>query len=192
MMSLQKMVAIVLGTACSTLAQAQPPESPVQRLAAQRDAMARLAILDGIWRGKGSIVLPDGKKHEIVQTERVGPFLDGTVKMVEGRGHEPDGKVSFNALGIISYDPDKQVYSMHSYAQGHAGDFVVTPLADGFAWDIPAGPMTIKYVAIVKDGVWHETGDRVLPGKEPVRFFDMTLKRLGDSSWPAAGAVGVN
>lgn len=191
-MNLQKVVAIALGTACSALALAQPPEAPAQRIAAQRDAMARFAALDGTWRGKGYVVLPEGKKHEIVQTERVGSFLDGAIKMVEGRGHEPDGKVSFNALGVISYDPARKAYSMHSYAQGYEGDFVVTPLADGFAWDIPAGPMTIKYVATVKDGVWHETGDRVAPGKEPVRFFDMTLKRLGDTSWPAGGAVGIH
>jgi hypothetical protein len=32
-------------------------------------------------------------------------------------------------------------------------------------------------------------GDRIEPGKEPVRFFEMSLKRVGDSSWPAAGAI---
>ena len=28
-----------------------------------------------------------------------------------------------------------------------------------------------------------------MPGKEPDRFFEMTLKRIGDADWPAAGAV---
>ena len=49
--------------------------------------------------------------------------------------------------------------------------------------------MTIRYTCVVKDGVWHEVGDRIVPGKEPVRFFEMTLKRVGDTSWPSEGAI---
>ena len=78
---------------------------------------------------------------------------------------------------------------MRSYAQGRSGDFSFTPTADGFQWEIPAGPMTIRYTAVVKDGSWHEVGDRVLPDGQAVRFFEMNLSRLGDSDWPAAGAI---
>ncbi|PYS62794.1 MAG: hypothetical protein DMF76_08240 [Acidobacteria bacterium] len=78
---------------------------------------------------------------------------------------------------------------MHSYAQGNVGDFAFKPTADGFVWEIHAGPFTIRYTAMIKDGTWHEVGDRIMPGKDPVRIFDMNLKRLGDTSWPAAGAV---
>jgi hypothetical protein len=28
-----------------------------------------------------------------------------------------------------------------------------------------------------------------MPGKDPIRFFEMDLKRVGDTDWPAAGAV---
>ena len=49
--------------------------------------------------------------------------------------------------------------------------------------------MTIRYTAKVKDGTWHEVGERIVPGKEPVRFTELTLKRVGDTTWPAAGAV---
>jgi preprotein translocase subunit SecE len=38
--------------------------------------------------------------------------------------------------------------------------------------------------------VWHEVGERIMPGKDPVRFFEMTLKRVSDTTWPAGGAVG--
>jgi len=116
--------------------------------------------------------------------------LDGSLRVVEGRGYEADGTVSFNALGIISYDPQSKAYSMHSYAQGNVGDFVLTPTKDGYSWEIPAGPMTMKYTATIKDGTWIETGDRVMPGKEPVRFFEMKLERVGDTDWPSAGALG--
>jgi hypothetical protein len=72
---------------------------------------------------------------------------------------------------------------------GYAGDFNHTPSADGYVWEIPAGPMTIRYTAHLKDGVWNEVGDRVAQGQAPVRFFEMNLKRVGDTDWPAAGAI---
>lgn len=37
-----------------------------------------------------------------------------------------------------------------------AGDFPLTVTADGFAWEIPAGTMTIRYVTTIKDDTWHE------------------------------------
>jgi hypothetical protein len=152
--------------------------------------MVRLAYMDGVWRGPAWTIQPSGEKHSVTQTERIGPFLDGSVKVIEGRGYDADGKVTFNAFGTVSFDAAKKVYTLHSHAQGRVGDFVLTPTSDGFTWDIPAGPMTIHYTAVVKDGTWREVGDRVVPGKEPVRFFEMNLKRVGDTNWPAAGAIG--
>lgn len=168
---------------------AQGGGDPKILLDAQREAMKPLAFMDGVWRGNASTLLPTGEKHEVTQTERIGPFLDGTVKVIEGRGYTADGTVSFNALGIVSFDPGKNAYTIHSHAMGRTGDFAMKPAADGFTWEIPAGPMTIRYTATVKDGTWHEVGDRILPGKDPVRFFEMTLKRIGDSDWPGAGAI---
>lgn len=171
----------------TALGQGRP--DPGARMEAQREAMASLAFMDGVWRGEAWTLLPSGERHTLTQTERVGPFLDGTVKVIEGRGYEADGAVSFNALGIVSYDPAQQTFSMRSYALGQAGDFALTPTADGFTWEIPAGPATIRYAATVEDGVWHEVGDRIVPGQEPVRFFEMTLTRVGDTAWPADGAI---
>jgi hypothetical protein len=185
-----KLVALIAATLMAASAvQSRQMDNPSQRIAVQRDAMARFAFLDGVWRGPAVTNLPNGSKHEITQTERVGPFLDGSIRVMEGRGYEADGKVSFNALGTVSYDAAKKIYTLHSNAQGHVGDFVLTPTSDGFAWEIPAGPMIIRYVATVKDGAWREVGDRIMPGKEPVRFFEMNLKRVGDTTWPAGGAV---
>jgi hypothetical protein len=175
--------------AVPALAQQRP--DPAALLAAQRDAMATFAFMDGVWRGPATTVLPSGVTHAITQTERIGPLLGGAVKVIEGRGYDADGATTFNALGVISYDVATKTFSMRSYAMGHAGDFPVRRTADGFAWEIPAGPMTIRYNAIIKDGTWTEVGDRIAPGKDPVRFFEMTLKRIGDSDWPQAGAVAL-
>jgi hypothetical protein len=170
-----------------TLGQGQPDTGA--RIAAERDAMTRLAYMDGVWRGAAWTVLPTGR-HDIIQTERIGPFLDGSVKVIEGRGYEPDGRAGFNAFGVISYEPETKRYNLHSYALGYAGDFPLTLTADGYTWDVPAGPgMTIHYTATITNGTWREVGDRVVPGRDPVRFFEMNLKRVGDTTWPGGGAI---
>lgn len=177
------------GSLAATPGFAQGRPDPAVLISAQREAMKPLAFLDGIWRGPASTILPSGETHLVTQTERVGPFLDGSVRVIEGRAYQPDGTVAFNAFATISYDPARRAYTFHSYAQGNMGDFALTPAADGFVWEIPGGPMTIRYTATVKDGKWHEVGDRIVPGRDPVRFFEMTLQRIGDATWPEAGAV---
>lgn len=174
---------------CAATAWAQERPDPAALMAAQRDAMGVFAFMDGVWRGPATTVLPSGDKHAITQTERIGPLLGGTVKVIEGRGYEGDGKTTFNALGIISYNVAAKTYSMRSYAMGYAGDFPVQRTSDGFSWEIPAGQATIRYSATVKDGTWTEVGDRIVPGKDPVRFFEMKLTRVGDSEWPQSGAI---
>ncbi len=173
----------------SLIASGQGRPDPAALIAAQREAMAPLAFMDGVWRGPAWTILSSGEKHNITQTERIGPFLDGSVKVIEGRGYNADGTVGFNAFGTISYNPAAHVYTLHSYALGNVGDFVLTRTSDGYTWEIPAGPMTIRYTAVIKDGAWREVGDRIAPGKDPVRFFEMNLKRVGDTNWPAAGAI---
>lgn len=165
---------------------AQAPDPAM--LAAERAAMAKFAWMDGTWRGPAVTKVPGGE-HRVTQTERIGPMLDGTIRVLEGKGFNLDGSVGFNAFATISYNPATKNYTLHSNAQGRVGDFPITPTADGYVWEIPAGPTTIRYTAMFASGSWHEVGDRVTPGQPPVRFFEMTLTRVGDTSWPAAGGL---
>src|SRR5690348_8458613 len=98
---------LVLTTLLLSLAAQSRPE-PAALISAQRAAMARLAIMDGVWRGPAGTILETGQKHNVTQTERIGPFLDGSVKVIEGRGYDSEGKVTFNAFGTISYDVGKK------------------------------------------------------------------------------------
>ena len=172
-----------------SVASGQGRPDPAALISAQRDALKRFAYMDGVWRGPAWTILASGQRHDITQTERIGPFLDGSVKVMEGRGYESDGRVGFNAFAVLSYQIDKKAYVLHSYAQGLAGDFTLTPTADGYVWEIPVGPMTIRYTATIGNNTWREVGDYVTPGKDPVRFFEMNLKRVGDTKWPGDGAI---
>ena len=169
---------------------AQPGANTEALMSAQREAMKALAMLDGEWRGPAKSLRSDGGWHPMVQTERVGTMLDGTVRVLEGRGYEANGELSFSAFAVISYSPTTKAYTMRSYSSGRVGDFPIVPTATGFTWEIQAGPdMKIAYEAIIKDGVWTETGTRIPTSGEPVKFIEFSVTRLGDSAWPAAGAL---
>ena len=151
--------------------------------------MAAFARLDGEWRGAATMTAPDGRKVTTTHTERVGPLLDGTGRLIEGRSYDQSGRTAFNALGVASYDPDTRRYQLRSHAMGRSGEFPLTPTAGGSEWEMKAGRATIRYVATIRDGQWIETGERIEPGKPPLRFIEMKLARIGDSEWPAGGAV---
>lgn len=172
----------------ATPAAAQMSASP-NGSAEQRAAIARLDRMNGEWRGTAVTTTPGGQ-ITLTQTERVGNLLGGSIKLVEGRGYAADGSTQFNALGIISWDARAGRYVFRAHAQGFSGDYPFEATEDGFRWEAPAGPgAKIQYVATIKDGVWHEVGNYVAEGRPPVRYIEMRLTRVGDSAWPAAGAV---
>lgn len=162
----------------------------VERLDSQRQAMAALAVLDGEWRGTARIWNRDGSTLELTQTERVGTLLDGTVRLIEGRGYDPDGDQVFHAVALLSWDPDTRSYNMRSHTGGHSGDYPLQATGDGFAWEHPAGPGVVRYRAKVDGATWHQTGHFHPAEGEPVKTFEMALERIGESGWPAEGALG--
>jgi len=180
---------LAVAAASPFVARAQQPDTAAL-LASQVEAMRAFATLDGMWRGPATVLQADGSRLSFVQTERIGPLLGGSIKVIEGRGYSDDGSVRFNALGIVSFDPATRAYTMHSHAQGHVGDFAFVATGDGYRWEIPLGAATIRYVATVRDDELHEVGDRIVEGREPLRIFEMRLKRIGPTDWPGAGAVG--
>lgn len=164
------------------------PWDPAARIAAQREAMKALSFMDGAWRGRAETDrFPAGFTH----TERSGSLLDGSVRLVEGRSYDESGGTRFNAFAIISYDPVRRTYTMHSHAMGFVGDFPLEVRPDGYSWTRPAGPgAVIRYTATVKGGEWREVGERVAGETAPVKTFEMRLNRIGPTTWPEAGAVG--
>ena len=63
-------------------------------IAAQKEAIKKLGWMFGAWRGPGSGMNRSGP-YKVTQTERIGPMLDGTIVVIEGKGYTPDGKVGF-------------------------------------------------------------------------------------------------
>ena len=179
----------VLAVSALTLTPAVAGQQDPAGSQGQRDAMARLASMDGEWRGTAVLNGPGGGMT-LTQTERVGAHLGGSIRVVEGRGYAADGSTQFNAFAIIGWNEGTQAYPFRAYAQGYHGDYPFEATEDGFRWQTPAGPgATIQYVATIKDGRWHEVGHYVREGQTPLPYIEMDLRRVGDSDWPGAGAV---
>ena len=181
------LVGAVLTLATPALAQRAPDAAAL--IAAQKEALKAFSMMDGVWRGPAWTDTESGR-HEVTQTERIGPFLDGSVKVLEGRGYNGDGSVGFNAFGVLYYDVRTKKYALRSWAQGSTGDFAFQPTADGYVWEVPAGPNArIRYTAHITATTYHEIGERIVGDGQPVQMFDMNLKRVGDSKWPGEGTI---
>ena len=177
-----------MGVAIAAARAADPPDAR-SMIADEQRAMSLLAGFDGTWRGPAVMTLPGGRKLSLTQTERVGDMLDRSIKVIEGRGYADDGRLVFNAFGVMSYEPSTGRYHFRSNAQGHGADLPIEISQDRFVWKLETGPVTIRYTATVKDGVWTEVGERLVDGEPPVRVYEMTLTRTGATDWPAAGAM---
>lgn len=167
------------------LAQQPSADTSAERAA----AMAKLVPLHGEWRGtaKGNI---RGQVFDVTQTERVGPMQGGDVVVIEGRGYAASGKLEFNAFALVSYDTTKDVYEFRNYAHGQANTYPFFVTDTGYSWEMPAGPNAkIRYDITITNGKWVEIGYYIRENKEPAKFMELNLERLGDSSWPAAGFV---
>jgi hypothetical protein len=164
---------------------------PSKRLQAQQDAMKALAFLDGEWRGSAKTSRKTGTVS-MTQTVRAGPMLDGTVRMLEVRSYEADGHLSFDALRVLSYNPERKTYELRSYQNGSVRDYEVSATASGLTWQIESGgKVSTRYEISVKNGVWTETATRMPTAKtdKPETYLSISIKRQRATTWPAAGAL---
>lgn len=178
-------VILTMGMAAAPAAQELRPAGTAE----QREAMQRLSWMDGEWTGTASVYAGPGRTSSHSHTERIGPMVGGSIKVIEGRTTEADGTVSFNAFAVVSWDDATDAYTMRSYANGMAADFPLEATADGFTWTTPSRGGEMRYVTTFRDGEWVETGDFVMPGRESMRVIELRLRRRGDTDWPAADPV---
>ena len=86
-------------------------------VAAQREAMQKLAFLVGQWKGEATVSMGPGGPRRLEQTEDVQFKLDGLVLLIEGTGRNPvSGAVEFNALATVSFDEASGAYRFRAYS----------------------------------------------------------------------------
>lgn len=156
----------------------------------QNAMMRKLDLMKGVWVGEAKGMGRDGKPYVVRQTERVGSMLNGDVLVIEGRGYKSDGTLAFNAFGTVSADSKTGAYEFRAHAQGRSGTYRMEATPKGATWEIAAGPQaTVRYTITIEDAVWHEVGEYLAKDQPPRQIMEMTLKRTGDTDWPAGQAV---
>lgn len=154
-----------------------------------KEPLAPFAWMDGRWRGEARVLTRKGP-ITITQTERSGEALGGRIRIVEGKGYNPDGSIGFNAIGIIAPSEDGG-FEMRSWTLDATGSFPIMLTDDGYEWQIPAGPgAVVRYSATYDGETWTETGHLIAEGRAPTETFHMAIKRIDHTDWPAAGALG--
>jgi hypothetical protein len=169
-------VSLLLLLSTTSFTQQQPPQQQEQVRQAQIDAMKKFEGLAGKWSGSGTFSTPAGPK-EFKQTEEVDQKLDGLLITIEGLGTLADDKKIHHAFATISFEPNTKQYKFRSFtAEGRGLETTIEPAdGGGFAWGIQQAK--IRYTARVKDGEWHEIGEREVEGKGWVKFIEFRLKR---------------
>lgn len=173
---------------CATLVgvtQAQTTDAP-----ATESPLRKLDRLKGVWVGEAKGIGPGGKPYAVRQTERVGPMLGGEVLVIEGRGYEADGKLAFNAFGVVSADSKKSDLEFRAYSAGRSGTYRMQATETGAVWEIPLGPTALmRYTITITDDQWHEVGEYLAKDQPPRKIAELQLRRTGETDWPAAQPI---
>jgi hypothetical protein len=161
------------------LCMAQPPRVP--DLEAQRAALKKLDFLVGKWSGEARILRGPGEPLELIQTEQAQYKLDGLILIIEGIGKiKADGKVALQALGIVSYEDERETYRMRAYNDGRylETDLKLSENGKGMAWGFRLGDIkTNSMLSINEKGEWTELTEIAI-GSEPARkFMELTVSR---------------
>ncbi len=182
------LVSAFLAAAFLTAPSLAQPRDNSAVVKAQEEAMRKLDFLVGRWEGEATFTLPGGRKESIRQSENVQPRIGGKVLLIEGAGRttagEQPGKLVFEALATVSYDPAKKEYMMRAHGpEGLSVDPAFTVEDRAIRWGFsPAPSVEIRYdIRIDERGHWVETGDRSIDGGQTwTRFIELDLERLSD------------
>jgi hypothetical protein len=158
---------------------AQTPRTP--DVDAQRIAMKKLEFLVGDWVGEASVLRGPGQFAELAQTESAHFKLDGLVLMIEGVGRtKADGKLSLQALGLISFDDETGSYRMRAFNDGRWLETEVKLADDGnsISWGFTLGEFkTATVLRISENGEWTEHGELVIGDRPAQKMMELRVRR---------------
>lgn len=146
------------------------------------DAMHKAAFLVGHWQGQGWIVTGrDHARHTFTETETIAPKLDGALLLIEGSGHNAQGKSIHAALAVMTWDAHKHVYRWQAWSDG--ARYIDTTAQVGakqltWGFKVPHAGNIRFTIRLDSQGRWVETGEISQDGTHWAPFFGMTLTRL--------------
>ena len=160
----------------------QAPTPP----AAQVEAMKKLDLWVGEWKGSGWASSGRGQRQEFTIVETVRRKVGGSVLLVEGRGTKKADKkeevVVHEALAVVSYDGKAKRYRWQSHdLRGQALEVEPKLVDGGIEWGFRSeeGGVTVRFTIQFDAKRWHEVGEASTDGKTWNKFLEMTLERQG-------------
>lgn len=159
---------------------AQTPSAP--NVEAQRTAMKKLEFLIGEWSGEASVLRGPGQFVDMAQTESAHFKLDGLLLMIEGVGRSrTDGKISLQALGLISFDDETRTYKMRAFNDGRwlETDVKLSDTQKSISWGFVLGAFkTTTALCVNENGEWTEHGEITISERPPQKMMDLKVRRI--------------
>lgn len=168
MMALASM-GIIAGIAQSQ----QPPEA-----LPPAEAMAYML---GHWQGEGWRMSPQGERQVYRIDETLTSRAGGHAISIVGIGTDGEGDAAreiHNAFGLIWQERDGSYRMRSVVAPGFTIETTPELTANGYVWELNAGPVQMRYETVIEGDVWVETGARILPTGETVQILEMRLERV--------------
>ena len=149
-------------------------------LQVQKEAMIKLEILEGNWKGSGWMMTREGRQT-FTQTEEVELATGGITLLVKGKGTNEEGVLVHDALGVFYFNPESNQYEFQAHvAKGYHTNAWAKYEEGSIIWgyDHPyAGSM--KYTISINNlGQWVEIGEMSRDGNEWMQIFEMTLSKV--------------
>jgi len=169
-------LALVAGPPAFSQAPTPPP--------AQVEAMKKLDLWVGDWKGSGWVALGREGRQEFTIVEKVQRKAGGSVLLVEGRGTKKAEKeqevVVHEALAVLSYDDKAKRYRWQAHdLRGQAIEVEPKLVSGGLEWGFRSegSGVTVRFTIKFDKKRWHEIGEVSTDGKTWTKFLEMTLQR---------------
>jgi hypothetical protein len=178
-----KPLLLTITLACSflfTQVIAQPPNNSETI----RQEMKKISFMAGKWTGEANVKRGNTPAVKVLQDENIQFKLDGTVLLVEGTGRNPEsGTITFNAIGIISYNPYTKQFGMKSHTmEGNQTDAYFKIIEDNhFEWGFETpqkGKIKYDIVLNAQAKTWVEKGEFSQDGVTWYPFIELKLTKV--------------
>lgn len=146
----------------------------------QKEAMAKLAVMEGQWTGTGWMQRGQSERHTFEVKETAEKKNGGLTLLIQGLGTDSKtGEIGHDALAVVYYDVESDQYMFDSHLDTGQHKLMTGSFeGDEFIWgfDLPNNAK-IKYVITFTENTWNETGEYSSDGINWFKFMEMNLNK---------------
>ncbi|MBN2559824.1 MAG: hypothetical protein JXQ75_02700 [Phycisphaerae bacterium] len=152
------------------------------------DAMKKLGLMLGEWKGQGWIEQNSGERNDFLASISVKKELEGVVLFLDVRftvmiPNEKSEIVVHRGFDIISYDKRAEAYRVHGFdINGQFGSGTAQIVNGVFRISMKEEGNEVRFwrsnIDVSKNGVWHDITEESKDGKSWKKSSEITMKRV--------------